>query len=324
MKYNFAIMGAGSIAQRMGETVQKTDIVNGYAVASRDLSRARDLADKYGFCKAYGSYDEMLADPAVDLVYIATPHVFHASQIEQCLRAGKHILCEKSFTINADQARRVTALAQEKGLLLAEAIWPRYMPMAKTLREFAASDKIGKIHSLTANLGYPVYHRERLHDRSLGGGALLDVGIYPLTFASLILGDEVTEICSSANLSETGVDKFENIVLTYASGAQASIFSSVVCPTDRRGVVYGEKGYAEVGNVNNYEYLRIYDTDHQLLEETLCPPQVTGFEYELAACVEAISKGWTQCPDAPHEMSVTMMKLMDSIRSQWGLEYPEL
>mgnify|MGYP005944162459 CR=1 FL=1 len=160
MKYNFAIMGAGSIAQRMGETVQKTDIVNGYAVASRDLSRAQNLADKYGFCKAYGSYDEMLADPAVDLVYIATPHVFHASQIEQCLRAGKHVLCEKSFTINADQARRVTALAQKKGLLLAEAIWPRYMPMAKTLREFAASDKIGKIHSLTANLGYPVYHRE--------------------------------------------------------------------------------------------------------------------------------------------------------------------
>ena len=126
MKYNFAILGAGSIAQRMGETVQKTDIVNGYAVASRDLSRAQKLADKYGFGKAYGSYDEMLADPAVDLVYIATPHVFHALQIEQCLRAGKHVLCEKSFTINADQARRVTALAQEKGLLLAEAIWPIY------------------------------------------------------------------------------------------------------------------------------------------------------------------------------------------------------
>ena len=234
MKYNLAIMGAGSIAQRMGETVQRTDIVSGYAVASRDLSRARELAEKYGFQKAYGSYDEMLADPAVDLVYIATPHVFHASQIEQCLKAGKHVLCEKSFTINADQARRVTAMAREKGLLLAEAIWPRYMPMAKTLQEFAAGDKIGKIHSLTANLGYPVYHRERLHDRSLGGGALLDVGIYPLTFASLILGDEVTEICSSVNLSETGVDAFENIVLTYASGAQASIFSSIICPSGGR------------------------------------------------------------------------------------------
>lgn len=323
MKYNIAIMGAGNIAECMGDTVQRTDIVNGYAVASRDLSRARKLAEKYGFQKAYGSYNEMLADPAVDLVYIATPHVFHASQMEQCLRAGKHVLCEKSFTINADQARRVTALAQEKGLLLAEAIWPRYMPMAKTLREFAAGGKIGRIRSLTANLGYPVYHKERLHDRSLGGGALLDVGIYPLTFASLILGDEVTEICSSANLSETGVDTFENIVLTYASGAQASIFSSITCPTDRRGVIYGEKGYAEVGNVNNYEYLRIYDADHHLLEETLCPPQVTGFEYELAACVEAISNGWTQCPDAPHQMSITMMELMDNIRSQWGLEYPE-
>lgn len=324
MKYNLAIMGAGKIAQRMGETVQRTDIVHGYAIASRELSRAEKMAEEYGFQKAYGSYDEMLADPAVDLVYIATPHVFHAAQIEQCLRAGKHVLCEKSFTINAGQARRVTALAQEKGLLLAEAIWPRYMPMAKTLRAFAAGDKIGRIHSLTANLGYPVYHRERLHDRSLGGGALLDVGIYPLTFASLILGDEVTEIRSSASLSDTGVDTFENIVLTYASGAQASIFSSITGPTDRRGVIYGEEGYAEVGNVNNYEYLRLYDADHRLLEETLCPPQVTGFEYELAACAEAISHGWTQCPDAPHEMSVRMMDLMDKIRRQWGLEYPEL
>ena len=324
MKYNLAIMGAGNIARCMGETVQKTNLVHGYAVASRDLARAEAMARQYGFERAYGSYEEMLADPAVDLVYIATPHVFHASQIEQCLRAGKHVLCEKSFTINADQARRVTALAREKGLLLAEAIWPRYMPMAKTLRDFAAGDKIGAIHGLTANLGYPVYHRERLHDRSLGGGALLDVGIYPLTFASLILGDEVTEICSSANLSDTGVDTFEHIVLTYASGARASLYSSIVGPTDRRGVIYGEKGYAEVGNVNNYAYLRVYDTEYRLLEETLCPPQVTGFEYELAACVEAISKGWTQCPDAPHEMSVTMMELMDRIRRQWGLEYPEL
>lgn len=324
MKYNLAMMGAGAIAHEMGKTVQGTDIVNGYAVASRDLSRAREMAAQYGFEKAYGSYEEMLADPAVDLVYIATPHVFHASQIEMCLEAGKHVLCEKAFTINAAQARRVTALAREKGLLLAEAIWPRYMPMARTLREFAAGERIGRIYSLTANLGYPVYHRERLHDRALGGGALLDVGIYPLTFASLILGDAVTEIRSSADLSDTGVDKSQHIILTYASGAQADIFSSVVGPTDRRGMIYGEKGYAEVGNVNNYEYLRIYDADHRLVEETLCPPQVTGYEYELAACAEAISKGWTQCPDAPHEMSVTMMELMDKIRGQWGLEYPEL
>lgn len=324
MKYNLAMMGAGAIAHEMGKTVQATDIVNGYAVASRELSRAEAMAEQYGFEKAYGSYEEMLADPAVDLVYIATPHVFHARQIEMCLEAGKHVLCEKAFTINAGQARRVTALAREKGLLLAEAIWPRYMPMAKTLRDFAAGDKIGRIYSLTANLGYPVYHRDRLHDRALGGGALLDVGIYPLTFASLILGDEVTEICSSADLSDTGVDKSQHVVLTYASGAKANIFSTVTGPTDRRGVIYGEKGYAEVGNVNNYEYLRVYDVDHRLVEETLCPPQVTGYEYELAACAEAIAKGWTQCPDAPHAMSVAMMELMDRIRGQWGLEYPEL
>ena len=322
--YNFAILGAGAIAREMGTTVQRTHIVNGYAVASRDLSRAQAMADQYGFDRAYGSYEELLADPAVDLVYIATPHVFHARQIRQCLEAGKHVLCEKAFTINAAQAREVTALAREKGLLLAEAIWPRYMPMAKILRDFAAGDKIGRIYALTANLGYPVYHRERLHDRALGGGALLDVGIYPLTFASLILGEDVTDIRSSADLSDTGVDKSNHIVLTYASGARAEIFSSIAGPTDRRGVIYGERGYAEVGNVNNYEYLRIFDQDHRLVEEIPCPPQVTGYEYELAACAAAIAEGAVQCPDAPHEMSVTMMALMDTIRNQWGIEYPEL
>lgn len=324
MKYRLAILGAGSIAHDMGETVQKTDIVEGYAVASRDLGRAEELARQYGFTKAYGSYEEMLADPQVDLVYIATPHVFHARQIRQCLEAGKHVLCEKAFTINASQARAVTALAREKGLLLAEAIWPRYMPMARVLRDFAASDQIGRIYGLTANLGYPVYHRERLHQRELGGGALLDVGIYPLTFASLILGDEVTQIRSQVDLSDTGVDRTNQILLTYASGAQASIFDTIAGPTDREGVIYGEKGYATVGNVNNYQYLRIYDAAHKLQEEILCPPQVTGYEYELQACVEAMDKGWTECPDAPHAMSITMMELMDAIRGQWGLEYPEL
>ena len=323
-KYNLAIMGAGAIAQKMGKTAQLTDIVNCYAVASRSLERAKETAEQYGFQKACGSYEEMLADPAVDLVYIATPHVFHARQIAMCLEAGKHVLCEKAFTINADQARKVTALAREKGLLLAEAIWVRYLPMAKVLQDFAASGKIGKIYSVTANLGYGVYHRDRLHDKSLGGGALLDVGIYPLTFASLILGNEVTDICSTADLSDTGVDKSNHMVLTYASGARAAVFSSVVGPTDRMGVIYGEKGYAIVGDVNNYAYLRVYNDDQQVVEETLCPPQVTGFEYELAACVEAMAAGRTECPQAPHALSVTMMELMDKIRGQWGLEYPEL
>ena len=321
---NFAIMGAGAIAREMCDTVRRTELVTPYAIASREESRAAEMAREFGFQKAYGSYGEMLADPQVDLVYIATPHVFHASQIEQCLEAGKHVLCEKAFTINAAQARKVTALAREKGLLLAEAIWPRYMPMAKTLQEFVRSGRIGEIYSLTANLGYPVYHRARLHDRALGGGALLDVGIYPLTFASLILGDDVEEIKADAEMSDTGVDRSNHILLTYSSGARAEIFSSIVGPTDRQGVLYGTKGYAVVENVNNYQGLRIYREDHTLEEEIPCPPQITGYEYEVAACVKAIQNGWVECPDAPHAMSIRMMELMDAIRGQWGLEYPEV
>ena len=324
VKYNLAILGAGAIAHTMAQTIQSTGIIHGYAVASRDLERSSALAAQFGFEKAYGSYEEMLADPKVDLVYIATPHVFHARQIIMCLGAGKHVLCEKPLTINAEQARRVTAMAREKGLLLAEAIWSRYLPMAKTLKAFAASEKIGRIYGLTANMCLPLFHRERLQKRELGGGALLDVGIYPLTFASLILGDEVTEIHSAADLSDTGVDKSNSILLTYASGAHASIVSSLAGPGNQMGLILGEKGYAEVGGVGVYRYLRVFGPDGKQLEEAVRPPQVTGYEFELAACVQALDNGWLECPDAPHATSVAMMELLERIRKQWGLEYPEL
>ena len=318
------ILGAGNIAGVMADTLRRMDNVICCAVAARDGSRAEAFAKTYGFAESYGSYEEMLASSEAELIYVATPHSCHYDHVKLCLQYGKHVLCEKAFMLNAKQAEEVFAMAKEKGLLLTEAIWTRYMPSRRMLQDVLDGGAIGKPQMLTANLGYVTKHKERIQKLELGGGALLDVGIYPLTFASLILGDDVTKIRSQADLSDTGVDRTNQILLTYASGAQASIFDTIAGPTDREGVIYGEKGYATVGNVNNYQYLRIYDAAHKLQEEILCPPQVTGYEYELQACVEAMDKGWTECPDAPHAMSITMMELMDIIRGQWGLEYPEL
>jgi len=321
-KINIAILGAGSIANMMGTTVQKMDTVTAYAVASRDLGRAQSIARKYGFQKAYGSYEEMLSDPNVDLVYIATPHSLHAANVRQCLEAGKHVLCEKSFTVTAMEARSITTLAKEKKLLLTEAIWPRYMPMAKTLLDFVKSEKIGKIHSLTCNLGYPIGHIERIQNPDLAGGALLDVGIYTLSFASLIMGNDVKEITTTAVMNDRGVDLKSTTTLTYSDGRISSLFSSVLGPTDRMGVLYGETGYAIVDNINNFESLKIYNAGHELTEQINRPAQITGYEYEVQAAADAINAGELECADMPHAETILIMELMDKIRHIWGLWYP--
>jgi len=321
-KINFAILGAGSISNMLGITVQKMDTVNAYAVASRDLGRAQSIARKYGFEKSYASYEEMLSDPEVDLVYIATPHSHHAEHVRLCLEAGKHVLCEKAFTVTAAEARSITALAKEKKLLLTEAIWPRYMPMAKTLQDFVKSEKIGKIHSLTCNLGYPIAHIERIQNPELAGGALLDVGVYTLTFASIIMGDDIMDITTTAVMNDRGVDMKSTTTLTYSDGRISSLFSSALGPTDRMGILYGETGYAIVNNINNFESLKVYNADHVLVEQIDRPEQITGYEYEVQAAADAISAGELECADMPHDESIFIMELMDKIRHCWGMWYP--
>jgi predicted dehydrogenase len=321
-KLNFAILGAGSIANAMAKTVLGMDSVAPYAVASRDAEKARRFAEQYGFQKAYGSYREMIGDPTVDLVYIATPHSHHAEHMRLCIEGGKNILCEKAFTRTAKEAREVLAYAKQKQIFVTEAIWPRYMPMAKTIQSFCASGKIGAVRALTCNLGYPVAHVERVMEPALAGGALLDVGVYTLTFASIVLEDDIREMTSSAVMNEKGVDAQGSVSLIYANGCAASLFFTVLSPTDRTGAIYGDDGYALVDNINNFQSLRIFDKEHRLVEEILCPPQITGYEYEVQAAVDAIRAGALECQEMPHEKTIRMMELMDDIRHGWGMWYP--
>lgn len=321
-KLKVGIMGPGNIARTMGKTLLGMESAELYAVASRDAVRADEFAKLYEAKKAYGSYEEMLADPDVELVYIATPHSHHAEQIVQCLEAGKHVLCEKSFTANAKQAAEVIALAKQKKLLLAEAIWPRYMPMAKVISELCASDRLGKLTTLSANLGYSVWHLQRMQDPMLAGGALLDVGIYPLTFASIAFGDDVAKVDATAVMTPEGVDMQNTVTLTYRDGRVATLFSTGLAETDRRGLICGEKGYITVDNINNFEAVNIFDNDHKLVETIERPAQITGFEYEVQAAVDAIKSGLCECPQMPHELIIKMMAQMDSARKIWGMKYP--
>lgn len=318
----FSILAPGGIANCMAEAVSGLKEVERYAVASRSLERAQVFADKWGFSKAYGSYEEMLEDPQVEMVYVATPHSHHYQYAKMCLEHGKHVLVEKAFTVNAVQAQELISLAEEKGLLLAEAIWTRYMPSRKMIDDLVESGVIGKVTSLTANLGYVLPHVDRLQNPKLAGGALLDLGVYPINFALMAFHSEIKEVISSAVMSPRGIDWMNSITLIFEDGRMAVLHSDMLAQTDRQGVINGDKGYIEVQNINNCEEIRVFDLERKMTARYQVPEQINGYEYEVIACMEAIREGKSECPQMPHAETLRVMKLMDQIRESWGMKFP--
>lgn len=321
-----AILGAGNIAKSMAAALRglqkRGENVEPYAVGARELSRAEAFAREQGFEKAYGSYEELVSDPEVDLVYVATPHSIHCEHTRLALEHGKNVLCEKAFTMNAGQAEEVIALAEKKGLLLAEAIWPRYMPSRQMILDLIDSGVIGTVTSLSANLGYPLTHVERMVRPELCGGALLDLGVYPLNFACMAFPGEIRDVASACVKWETGVDAQNSFTLTFEDGKMAVLYSSMLVQSDRLGVINGDKGYMEVQNINNPEEIRIFDLQRNCIRTIPVPEQINGYEYEVLACREALEKGWTECPQMPHAETLRMMKVMDGLRKSWGVIYP--
>ncbi len=316
------IMGTGRIASVLAETMVQMPEICLYGAASRSLEKAEDFAARFSIKKAYGSYEELAADSEVQLIYIATPHSEHSSNARLCLEHGKHVLCEKSFAANYSQAKEMIDLAQEKNLMITEAMWVRYMPMAETLKEVLASGIIGEPMTLTANLAYLVSDKHRIVAPELAGGALLDVGVYTLNFASLVFGDEITDITSSVIKTETGVDAQNSITLLYPGGKMAVLNSSIQVLSDRQGIIYGTKGFLVVENINNFESISVYNTDRKLVGSYQRPEQITGYEYQVLASKAAIEQGETQCPQMPHQTTLHVMKVMDELRKQWGIRYP--
>ena len=316
------IMGTGRIASVLANTMLQMPQVVLMGAASRSLEKADEFAARFSIERAYGSYEELAKDPDIQLIYIATPHSEHCSNAKLCLENGKHVLCEKAFAANYAQAKEMTDLAEEKNLMITEAMWVRYMPMAKTLKEVLNSGIIGEPMTLTANLCYLVSDKPRLVKPELAGGALLDVGVYTLNFASIVFGDEITDIQSSVIKTDSGVDAQNSITLCYPGGKMAILNSSLQVLSDRMGIIYGTKGYLVVENVNNFESIHVYNTDRELIETHIRPEQISGYEYQIEASGEAIRNGWTECPQMPHKATLDVMKVMDELRRQWGIRYP--
>lgn len=329
---NFGIIGAGNIANTFATTLTQMSEPTAYAIASRSMEKAEEFRDRYGMEKAYGSYEALANDPDVDVIYIATPHSFHYDQAKMCLENGKHVLVEKAFCANASQAKEIIDLAEGKGLFLGEAMWTRFMPLAKKLRELLDGGVIGDVMYMTANLNFPMMHKERLIKAELAGGALLDVGIYPLTAASLIMGDNIKDIKATALLNDENMDLVGQYILTFDEGGIAYLNSGMCFESDGNAVVIGSDGSIVMEGVNFIRGLRIFDGNHNEVEYISFEDvekypykngeQITGYEYEVLGCIDAIKKGHTQCPEITHKETLFMMETMDEIRSQMGVIYP--
>lgn len=320
--FRIGIIGAGHIAEKMAATINGMPDVEAYAVASRQYGKAEAFAGRFGFTRAYGSYEELVEDPAVDLVYVATPHSLHYDHVRLCLSHGKAVLCEKAFMANAREAEEVTRMSEENNVFLAEAIWTRYMPFQKTVREIIDSGAIGRPMMLSAHLGYPVASKERIMRPELGGGALLDLGVYALNFALMMFGTDISRMTSSCMKSDTGVDLQNSIILEYSDGMIADLQSTALCASDRQGIVCGDRGYIVCDNINNMLKAELYDAGHTLIGTYNAPAQITGFEYQVQACIDAIREGMIETPYMPHSESIRVMRIMDSLRSSWGVRFP--
>jgi len=317
------VLGTGSIVGTIVQTLKGLENAERYAIASRTKERAKEAAVEYGFEKSYGTYEELVADPEVELVYIATPHSRHYEDMRLCVEHGKAVLCEKAFTMNANQAKEIKQLAAEKGVFVAEAIWTRYMPSRKIIQDVLDSGIIGKVSALTANLSYIISQNYRIVAPELAGGALLDVGVYGLNFATMHFGTDIERIESSVQFTETGVDGMESITIFYKDGRMAVLTHGIYARSDRKGIFYGDKGYIVVENINNPQTISVFDTEDRLMKLVEVPEQINGYEYQFVECMEQMKKGEKESISMPLDDSIFIMELMDRIRKQWGLVYPQ-
>lgn len=318
--FNIGILGTGWIADKMATTLAGMTTARAYAVASRTTEKAEKFAAQFSIPKAYGNYEALANDPEVDLIYIATPHSHHFENTKMCLLKNKPVLCEKAFTVNTPQAEELIRIANERKVFLAEAIWTRYQPMRQMINNVINSGIIGKLQMLSANLCYPNIALQRMYDPALAGGALLDLGVYLLNFADMFFGDDIKSMSSHCIKYPTGVDIQESITIEYNDGRIAVLWSSQLAQSDRQGIISGTDGFVIVENVNNPQSYAIYNQDYQLVKKVDCPPQITGYEYQVDCCINAINQGKIEPDEMPHADTLRIMRRMDALRKEWGVK----
>lgn len=316
------IIGAGWIAEKAAITLNGLADCEAYAIASRTQEKADAFAEKWKMRKAYGSYSELIADPRVDLVYVGTPHSHHYDVTREALLAGKPCLVEKAFMANHRQAKAIVDLARERKVFLAEAIWTRYQPVVKMMRDLIGSGRIGTPRLVTATLGYSMGDKPRIMRADLCGGALLDLGVYALNFVRMFFDADIVSISSQCVKSQTGMDLTNAMTLTLSDGVLCNLQSSAACVGDNIGVIAGTEGNLIIDNINNPQTITVNGPDRTYIETIHVPQQITGYEYQFMACRQALIDGLLEPKEMPLEETLYIMELMDGLRKEWGVEYP--
>ena len=316
------VVGAGWIAEKAAITLNGLRECECYAIASRSLAKAEEFARQWNVPKAYGSYAELIADPDIDLVYVATPHSHHYDVTRQAIMAGKPCLVEKAFMANLAQSEAIVNLAHERKVFLAEAIWTRYQPAVGIVRGLIDSGRIGTPRLVTATLGYSMGDKPRIMRPDLCGGALLDLGVYALNFVRMFFDADIATIESQCVKSATGMDLTNAISLVLSDGVLCNLQSSAACVGDNIGVIAGTDGNLIIDNINNPQKITVNTHDREFVEDIHVPKQITGYEYQFLACRKALADGLLEPREMPHAETLYIMQLMDGLRKKWGVHYP--
>lgn len=325
----WGVIATGGIAHKVTQDLAQLEDAVLQAVSSRLEERAHAFAETFGFATAYyddddaaRGYEQLAADPAVDVVYVATPHGQHYEVCKVLLSAGKHVLCEKAFTVNAREAEELIELARANNVFLMEAVWTRFLPSVNRAWDIIHSGELGAIRWVQADLGFPAAYdpSARLWDPKAGGGALLDLAVYPLTWALGALGFP-TAVAAEGQLNDDGVDSQNALTLTYAGGAQAQLSSSLVASGPCQATVSGSGGWLRSsGPLHNPRELYVHPHDGEARVETF-EQAGNGYAYELRETTRCIQAGLLESPTMPLRHTLDTMRLLDGVRAQLGVRY---
>ncbi len=323
-KTNWGIIGTGTIANNFAQGLKVIPQAELVGVGSRSPKRAAAFAEKYAVLNVYSDYKELASDPEIDVIYIGTPHVFHKEHTLMCLNEGKPVLCEKPFALNLDEAEMMVSLARKKKLFLMEAMWTRFIPVMIKVLEWITQGEIGDIILLEANMGFKAdYNPEgRIYNPELGGGALLDVGIYLVSLASLLFKQQPVEIQTLAHIGQTGIDEQTGFIFSYPQGELATLTCSIKAEIRQEACITGTNGYIHIPDFYCPSTAKLIRKD-QVIKEIDIIPEGTGLNYEAREVMKCLYEGKTESDIMPLDESLDIMETMDKIRKLIGLRYPQ-
>jgi predicted dehydrogenase len=318
----FGIIGLGKVAHKFAHDLALVDGCVLQAVGSRNLKKARKFATEHQATQFYSSYEEVAADPEIAIIYIATPHVFHFENTMMCLHAGKAVICEKPFAMNLEEVEIMIQTAKDKNLFLMEALWTRFIPSTLKVIELMEQNTIGKIHSIQANFGYVATTEptSRLIARELGGGSLLDIGIYPIFISLLLLGTPV-ETASIAQLSKTGIDQHCAMLMKFKNGATAILESTFLTMTSNEAALYGSKGKITMQAPFHHTEKIVVEINGTEPYQIASPMIGNGYAHEIEEVKNCLIAGKIESDKMSFINSLELMKTLDLIRSQVNLTY---